>query len=191
MPVGRLSGKCITWTAPACGRISTQLEQKGGGRSGAGPFPGRVREQNPSEGLGTGQAGGLGADPGSTARGQRVRGVDDPRVGEMLRAWPSPHQAPASLRRQRVRQPQVKAYLRRRGIRHTIPRKTDERRNGPFNRVLYRQRNLVEGTINRLKQFRRIAPGMRRRPRTIWQCSKSGRCYSGYGWQTRPSHQET
>ena len=80
MPWGRLSGKCITWTAPACGRISTQLEQKGGGRSGAGPFPRRVRDQNPppielragSEGRGRGQAGGLGADSGSTARGQRV-----------------------------------------------------------------------------------------------------------------------
>ena len=51
----------------------------------------------------------------------------------------------------------IRAYLRRRGIRHTIPRKTNERRTGPFNRALYRQRNLVERTINRLKQFRRIA----------------------------------
>ena len=50
-----------------------------------------------------------------------------------------------------------RAFLRRRGIRHTILRKTDERRTGPFNRALYRQRNLVERTINRLKQFRRIA----------------------------------
>ena len=49
------------------------------------------------------------------------------------------------------------AYLRQRGIRYTIPRKTNERRTGPFNRTLYRQRNLVERTINRLKQFRRIA----------------------------------
>ena len=51
----------------------------------------------------------------------------------------------------------IRAYLRRRGIRYTIPRKTNERRTGPFNRALYRQRNLVERTINRLKQFRRIA----------------------------------
>ena len=42
-------------------------------------------------------------------------------------------------------------------MRYTIPRKTNERRTGPFNRALYRQRNLVERTINRLKQFRRIA----------------------------------
>ena len=50
----------------------------------------------------------------------------------------------------------IRAWLRRRGIRYTIPRKTNERRAGPFNRALYRQRNLVERTINRLKQFRRI-----------------------------------
>jgi transposase len=51
----------------------------------------------------------------------------------------------------------IRAYLRRRGIRYTIPRKTNERRTGPFDRVLYRTRNLVERAINRLKQFRRIA----------------------------------
>ena len=51
----------------------------------------------------------------------------------------------------------VRSYLRRRGIRYTIPRKRNERRNGPFNRELYRRRNLVERSINRLKQFRRIA----------------------------------
>ena len=51
----------------------------------------------------------------------------------------------------------IHAYLRRRGIRHTIPRKRNERRSGPFDRVLHRTRNSVERAINRLKQFRRIA----------------------------------
>ena len=46
------------------------------------------------------------ADPGSAARGQRVRGVDGSRGGETFRAWPSPHQASEGLRRQRVQQPQ-------------------------------------------------------------------------------------
>ena len=50
----------------------------------------------------------------------------------------------------------IRAYLRRRGIRHTIPWKKNERRTGPFDRVLYQTRNLVERAINRLKQFRRI-----------------------------------
>ena len=48
-------------------------------------------------------------------------------------------------------------YLRKRGIRSTIPRKDNERRRGPFDRKLYRLRNRVERLINRMKQFRRIA----------------------------------
>jgi transposase len=48
-------------------------------------------------------------------------------------------------------------YLRRRGIRFTIPRRANERRRGPFDRQVYRGRNRVERTINRLKQFRRVA----------------------------------
>jgi transposase len=51
----------------------------------------------------------------------------------------------------------IRAYLRRRGIRHTIPHKANEHRTGPFNRAIYRSRNLVERLINRLKQYRRIA----------------------------------
>ena len=48
-------------------------------------------------------------------------------------------------------------YARQHGIRMTIPRKQNERRTGPFNRVLYRQRNKIERLINRYKQFRRLA----------------------------------
>ena len=51
----------------------------------------------------------------------------------------------------------IRTYLRRRGIRITIPRKSNERRTGPFNRVIYRERNRVERLINRLKQWQRIA----------------------------------
>ena len=51
----------------------------------------------------------------------------------------------------------IRAYLRRRGIRITIPRKANEQRTGPFNRAIYRERNRVERLINRLKQWRRLA----------------------------------
>ena len=51
----------------------------------------------------------------------------------------------------------IRAYLRRRGIRITIPRNSNERRTGPFNRAIYRERNRVERLINRLKQWRRLA----------------------------------
>ena len=51
----------------------------------------------------------------------------------------------------------IRHYLRQHGIRITIPRRTNECRTGPFDRVLYRQRSWVERLINRLKQNRRLA----------------------------------
>lgn len=51
----------------------------------------------------------------------------------------------------------IRQWLRRHGIRITIPRKANERRRGRFNKQLYRLRARVEHLINRLKQFRRIA----------------------------------
>lgn len=51
----------------------------------------------------------------------------------------------------------LRSYLRRRGIRYTIPRKSNQRSQGRFDKALYRQRNHVERCFNRLKQYRRIA----------------------------------
>lgn len=51
----------------------------------------------------------------------------------------------------------IRRACRRRGIRHTIPRRRDERRTGPFDRATYRLRARVEHTINRCKQFRSLA----------------------------------
>ena len=51
----------------------------------------------------------------------------------------------------------IRMYLRRRGIRITIPHKQNEQRTGPFDRASYRLRKRVERLINRLKQFRRVA----------------------------------
>lgn len=58
----------------------------------------------------------------------------------------------------------IRSYLRRRGIRHTIPERADQkagrtRRGRPpvFDRDLYRRRNTVERCFNQLKQFRGIA----------------------------------
>ena len=48
-------------------------------------------------------------------------------------------------------------HLRRRGMRITIPRKSNQSRTGPFDKELYRLRNQVERLINRLKQNRRVA----------------------------------
>jgi transposase len=51
----------------------------------------------------------------------------------------------------------IRQYLRRHGIRITIPRKQNEHRTGPFDRTLYRLRERVERLINRLKHNRRLA----------------------------------
>lgn len=51
----------------------------------------------------------------------------------------------------------LRQALRQRGIRITIPRRSDEHRSGPFDRAAYRLRNRVERFFNRLKHFRRIA----------------------------------
>jgi transposase len=51
-----------------------------------------------------------------------------------------------------------RGYLRRRGIGVVIARqKREQRRGGRFDKVAYRERNVVERLINRLKQFRRVA----------------------------------
>ena len=51
----------------------------------------------------------------------------------------------------------IRDFLRRRGIRFTIAKRSNMSRKGPFDSNIYRQRNQVERTINRYKQFRRIA----------------------------------
>jgi transposase len=51
----------------------------------------------------------------------------------------------------------IRRGCRRRGIRHTIPRRRDERRTGRFDRAVYRLRHRVECLINRCKQHRSLA----------------------------------
>ena len=51
----------------------------------------------------------------------------------------------------------VRDFLRRRGIRFTIAKRSNMCRRGPFDRAIYCQRNQIERTINRFKHFRRIA----------------------------------
>lgn len=51
----------------------------------------------------------------------------------------------------------IRASLRRRGIGDVIPTRDNEKRRSDFDREAYRQRNIVERLIGRLKQCRRIA----------------------------------
>lgn len=60
----------------------------------------------------------------------------------------------------------ARGELRRRGIGAVIPTKIDERPNPRFDRSAYRERNVVERTINRLKQHRAIATRYEKREDT-------------------------
>lgn len=52
----------------------------------------------------------------------------------------------------------TRAWLKERNVRQTIAKREDENRTGPFDREIYRGRNVVERTIGRYKQkFRRLA----------------------------------
>lgn len=51
----------------------------------------------------------------------------------------------------------LRRYLRRKGIRLTVPHKANELRMRPFDREVYAERNRIERLINRLKQLRRVA----------------------------------
>jgi transposase len=70
--------------------------------------------------------------------------------------------------RQGIQQRPHREYLRRRGIRHTIPEKTDSQaarlrkrshggRPPGFDKERYKKRNTVERAINSLKQARAVA----------------------------------
>jgi transposase len=53
--------------------------------------------------------------------------------------------------------PTVRCYLQERRIGAVIPTKADEAPVPTFDREAYRERNVIERLINRLKQWRRIA----------------------------------
>ena len=53
--------------------------------------------------------------------------------------------------------PTIRRYLRERRIGVVIPTKVDEVPDPAFDRAAYRERNVVERLINRLKQWRRMA----------------------------------
>ena len=52
---------------------------------------------------------------------------------------------------------EIRCLLRRSGTTPIIPKRSNQKHQGQFNRGLYRERNRVERLINRLKQYRRIA----------------------------------
>ncbi|WP_445301053.1 transposase [Microcoleus sp. D2_18a_B4] len=76
--------------------------------------------------------------------------------------------------------------LRRRGIGFTIPRLSKELRRDPFIREIYRQRNIVESAINRLKQWRRIATRYEKLAGNYTAMITLAFVCCGYSLKTRP-----
>ena len=65
----------------------------------------------------------------------------------------------------------IRRRCRQRKIRITIPRTKNEHRTGPFDRAIYRTRNIIERMVNRFKQFRRLATRYEKRGenyRAMW-----------------------
>ena len=62
----------------------------------------------------------------------------------------------------------ARRYLRGRRIVAVIPTKADQRSLPAFDRAAYRERNVVERLINRLKQHRRVATRYEKRAATYW-----------------------
>ncbi|MFJ3210583.1 transposase [Streptomyces flaveolus] len=63
--------------------------------------------------------------------------------------------------------------LRRRGIRHTIPERLDQRRPTGFDREHYRKPNTVARAVNRLNGFRAVAHATRNAPASTSEPSPS------------------
>jgi transposase len=86
-------------------------------------------------------------------------GIRVPRPGGVGRPHKQPDHAPAE---KGYSYPRCRRLLRRRGIGHTIPERTDQqarRRGRPpaFDRERYKRRNVVERCINKLKHWRAVA----------------------------------
>lgn len=90
MPWGRLSRKCITWTAPACGRISAHLEQKGEGDQALGRSRGGFGTKIHLRVEGRGKPVALVLTPGQRHEASVFEELMT-QGGETLRAWPSPY----------------------------------------------------------------------------------------------------
>src|SRR5215210_2413545 len=97
------------------------------------------------------QVDGAGADRGRAARAVGPPDPDGARGGQAARTRPPAHAARPGGRRQGVLQPAVRRYLKGRGIGVVIPTKADETPDPAFDRAAYRERNVVERLINRLK----------------------------------------
>ncbi|GGT84251.1 hypothetical protein GCM10010272_30960 [Streptomyces lateritius] len=86
----------------------------------------------------------------------------------------------------------TRRYLRRRGMRHVIPEKSDQAANRVrrgrtgglppgFNKERYKKRNTVERAINKLKSYRAVSIRTTNAHTSTWVPSPSQQPSSGFG----------
>ena len=82
----------------------------------------------------------------------------------------------------------ILTFIRSTGARVLISPKSNRKEPWEYNRELYRKRNLIERTFNKLKHWRRIAPGMTAGASTFSQRSTwSPRPYGANKLSIRPT----
>ncbi|MCC7023935.1 MAG: transposase [Thermomicrobiales bacterium] len=96
-------------------------------------------------------------DPATRTARREVGAVSASVAGAAGRGVGSPSCARPRRRRQGLQQPRGLAASAPPWHRHRLPRKRNERRDGRFDRTADRERNVVERTINCLKQHRTLA----------------------------------
>lgn len=78
--------------------------------------------------------------------------------GSVHRAWGHPKLRPAIVVGDKgYSATRIRKWGRQKHVIIVIPRRSNEKRNGYFNKTIYRHRNMVERAINRFKEFRRLA----------------------------------
>jgi transposase len=70
--------------------------------------------------------------------------------------------------------PQVRRYLRRRGIKAVIPTRKGQRRAPRFDKESYRRRNVVERCVSWLKEERRLTTGHEKLAVNVLATAKTG-----------------
>ena len=78
--------------------------------------------------------------------------------GSVLTGWGRPKLRPKAVVGDKAYGARrIRRWGRQKHVRIVVPRKSNEQRSGYFSKSLYRERNLVERVIGRLKEFRSLA----------------------------------
>lgn len=159
------TGSCRS-TPPSCGHISTPPgREKGAPEPGARSLAGRADQQTALGRRRPGPTAGSGPHRREHKRPHPVHRPHGRDTSAPDRAGTAPSPSRSRPRGQGLQLKAIRDWLRRRGIGHTIPERADQVANRlrrgrlggrpvVFDRQLYKQRNVVERTFNRLKQWR-------------------------------------